>query len=93
MSKNNNNNNNPLTWKIVDFAVPVDHRVKSKEREKKDRYLNITRELRKPWNMKVTFILIIIGAHAKVTKRLINGMEDLEIKGQVETIQTTELLR
>ena len=35
------------TDKIVDFAVPADHRVKSKESEKKDKYLDFTRELKK----------------------------------------------
>ena len=30
--------------KIVDFAVPADHRVKLKECEKKDKYLDLTRE-------------------------------------------------
>ena len=35
------------TCKIVDFAVPADHRIKLKEREKKDKYLVLTRELKK----------------------------------------------
>ena len=29
------------------FAVPADHRVKIKESEKKDKYLNIAREIKK----------------------------------------------
>ena len=33
--------------KIVDFAVPVDHRIKLKECEKKDKYLDLARELKK----------------------------------------------
>ena len=37
--------------KIVDFAVPADHWIKLKECEK---YLNLARELKKLWNMKVT---------------------------------------
>ena len=43
--------------------------------------------------MKVTFIPIIISSLGIVTKGLINGLEDLEIRGQVETIQTTASLR
>ena len=43
--------------------------------------------------MKVTMIPIVIGALGTVTKRLIKGLEDLEITGQVETIQITTLLR
>ena len=35
------------TCKIVDFAVPADHRIKLKECEKKDKYLDFARELKK----------------------------------------------
>ena len=77
----------------MDFAVPADHRVKLKESEKKDKYLDLARELKKLWNMKMTFIPIIIGALGTVTKGLIKRLEDLEIRGRVETIQTSTLLR
>ena len=43
--------------------------------------------------MKVTFIPIVIGSLGTVTKGLIKGQEDLEIRGQLETIKTTALLR
>ena len=33
--------------KIVDFAVPANHRIKLKECEKKDKHLNLARELKK----------------------------------------------
>ena len=39
--------------KIADFAIRADHRVKLKESEKKDKYLDLARELKKLWNMKV----------------------------------------
>ena len=77
----------------MDFALLADPRVKLKESEKKNKYLDLTRELKKLWNMKVTIIPIIIGALVTVTKGLIKGLEDLEMKGQVETIETTALLR
>ena len=32
--------------KIVDFAVPADHRIKLKECEKRDKYLDLARELK-----------------------------------------------
>ena len=38
-------------------------------------------------------IPIVIGAFVTVTKGLLKGLEDLEIGGRVETIQTTALLR
>ena len=43
--------------------------------------------------MKVTIVPIMIGALGTVTKGLLKGLEDLEIGGRVETIQTTALLR
>ena len=35
------------TGKIVDFAVPADHKIKLKECEKKYKYLDLARELKK----------------------------------------------
>ena len=43
--------------------------------------------------MQVTIIPIVIGAFGRVTKGLLNGLEDLEVGGGVETIKTTALLR
>ena len=36
---------------------------------------------------------IIIAALVTVTKGLVKGLEDLEIRGRVETVQMTALLR
>ena len=63
----------------MDFAVSADHRIKLKESEKKDKYLE--RELKKLWNMKVTIIPIVIAAFGTVTKGLLKGLEDLEFGG------------
>ena len=38
-------------------------------------------------------IPIVIGALGTITKGLVRGLEDLVIRGQVETIQITALLR
>ena len=56
------------------------------ESEKKDKYLNLARELKKLWNIKATVIPIVIGAFGTVTKGLVKGLEDMEIRGWVETI-------
>ena len=79
--------------KIVDFDVTGEHRLNLKESEKKDKYLELARELKKLLNMKVTIVSIVIGALGTIIKRLLKGLEDLEIGGRVETIQTTALLR
>ena len=43
--------------------------------------------------MKVTIVPIVIGALGTVTKGLLKGLEDLEVGGRIETIQTTALMR
>ena len=85
--------NKKRTCKIVDFAVPADHRIKLKEREKKNKYLDLAREFKKLWKMKVTIIPIVIDAFGTVTKGLYKGLKDLEVRRRVETIQITALLR
>ena len=45
------------TYHRVDFTVLADHRIKEKEKERKDKYLNLARELKKLWNIKVTVVL------------------------------------
>ena len=86
-------NNNNRICKIVDFAVPADHRIKLKECEKKDKYLDLARELKKMWNMKDTIVPVGIGAFGTITKGLLKGLENFEVSGRVETIQITALLR
>ena len=78
-----NNKQQKRTCRTVDFAVLVDHRVKLKESKKKDKYLDFARKLKKLWSMKV--MVVAIGALGTVTKGLVKGQEDLEIRGWVET--------
>ena len=92
-TRRNNNLHKKRICKIVDFAIPADHRIKLKECEKKDMYLDLARELKKLWNMKVTIGAIVIGAFGTITKGLLKGLEDLEVGGWVDTIQTTALLK
>ena len=82
-----------ITFKIVDFDFPADHRIKLKECEKSDNYVDLARNLKKLWNMQVTITQIVIGAIGTVIKGLLKGLEDLEVGGRVETIQKTALLR
>ena len=63
------------TCKIVEFAIPADHRLKLKEGEKKDKYFDLALELKKPWIMKVALIPVVIGALGTVTNGLIKGLE------------------
>ena len=84
-------NKKKRTCKNVDFAVPADHRIKLNESEKKDKFLDLARELKNLWKMQVAIIPIVIRAFGTVTKGLLKGLEDLEVRSRVETIQTTTL--
>ena len=45
--KRKENGKKKRTCKSVDFAIPADHRIKLKESEKKNKYLDLARELNK----------------------------------------------
>ena len=60
--------------KIVDIAVPADHRINVKECEKRDKYLDLARKLKKLWNMKVMIVPMVIGAFGTITKGSLKGL-------------------
>ena len=74
-------------------SVSADHRVKMRESEKVNRYLDLARELKKLWNMRVTVIPIVIGALGMVPKCSEERLDELKFRGRIETIKTTALLR
>ena len=78
---------------IVNFANPDYHRVKTKEIEKRDKHLDLAKELKRPLNMKVMAIPIVTDTLGMVTKVLVKGLEELEVVGRAENIKTTALLR
>ena len=82
------------TWpcKIVIIIVMADHRVKLKESEQKDKYLDQSRKLKKLLNVKVTVISVVTGALNAVIKGLVHGQKEFEMSGQVKIIKTTALL-
>ena len=59
----------------------AEHREKSKK-AKRNKYLDLARELRKLWNMRVT--VLPIGALGRGRE-----VKELEIEGRIETIQIT----
>ena len=65
--------------------------VELKENKERDKYQDFARELKKLWNMKVTVIPTVVGVLGVVIKRLVQGLEDLEIRERVKAIQTTVL--
>ena len=80
------------TCRVVDFAVPADHRVKSKESEKDNTWTFPGKWKKKLGNMKVAVIPIVL-ALGTVNKGLVQGLKNLEIRGRIVTIQIMGLLR
>ena len=74
---------------MIEFAILADHRVKMKESKKIDKYLDLARELKRPWNMKVTVVPIIVGALGTV----LLWFEKKLAKVKFETILTKILLK
>ena len=74
----------------MDFAVPTYHRIELKQDEKKYKYQDLDREFKKTVEHECE---ILAGASSTVTKVLLKELEVMKINGQVETIQTTTLLR
>ena len=70
----------------MDFAIPAEHWVKLKEGKKRNKYLDLARELKKLWNMKVSMIPFVVGALGTIPRGLIKGLEDLETWRQVMNI-------
>ena len=70
--------------KIVDFAVPADHRQNWKNVKRRTITSTLLENWKKIWNMKVTIIPFVIDAFGTVTKRLLKRLRTWEL---VETTQ------
>ena len=77
------------TFQLVYIIASVDNKVKIKEKDKVDRYLNFARELKKLLDMKVK---VVVGELGTVTKCQETWLKGLEIRGRIETVQTPILL-
>ena len=77
----------------MDFTVPADHRVKLKESEKKNKYVDPARILKKIVEQESDDYTNYNWRSWYSRQSLVKGLKDLEITGRVETIQITALLR
>ena len=67
----------------------TDNKVKIKENEKGDSYLDLAGELKKLCNINVMVMPVVIGALGTVPKSFVRELEELEMGERAETIQTT----
>ena len=78
-----------MIW-ILPFQLTTEWKT---EKAKRDKHLNLARELRKLLNMRVTLLPIVIGTLGMTHKGLEREQELFEIRRWLESIQTTALLR
>ena len=85
-------NKKKRTCCIVDFAVPVDHRVKIKESKKGTNTKTLPENWESCWTWGWRWYQLRL-ALLEWSQSLEKGLEELEIRVWIETIQTTALLR
>ena len=77
---------------IVDFAIPYDTRVDDKEVEKIEKYLDLARELKKVWNIKVAVVLLVVGALGTLAKALDKRLKTIGIQTKIIELQKPVLI-
>ena len=84
MTRPCNNQQKKRIYRIVDFAVPANDRIKLEESEKGDKYLDFARELKN--TVEDERDSDTNSNWSKITKGIEEGQEDVEIIERVETI-------
>ena len=79
--------------KIIDIVVPVDVRVRVKERQKMKKYQDLKKEIGRLWKLKMVDIVpAVIGDRVSVTKEVYGWIEKLGITNNVALMQKNALL-
>jgi hypothetical protein len=78
---------------MKDVAIPADRNVVQREAEKRLKYNCLCIEIQRMWNLKCTFIPVIIGATRIVTRGLRKNLEAVPGKHSIDSLQKTAILR
>ena len=77
---------------IIDVAIPYDTRVDDKEVEKSEKHLDLARELKNVWNMKVAMFSLVVGAVVTPVEVLQKKLRDIGIETKITELQKTVLI-
>ena len=77
---------------IIDFAISCETRVDDKKVEKIEKYLDLVRELKKVWNMKVMVVPLVTGALGTPAKELEKRLRTISIETKITELQKTFLI-
>lgn len=74
---------NSITY-LIDIAIPGDHNIEKKYKEKMEKYAPLAEEIKRIWNQeKVIIIPLIIGATGTTPKTLTSHLQDLNIPSYI----------
>ena len=76
------NHQKKRTCRIVNFAVPADHRINWKHVKRRISTSTLLENWKKLWNIKVTIIIIVIGAFSTVEKGLLKYWMTLKLEDE-----------
>ena len=79
-------------WVIVDFAVPWDKNVWSKENEKIGKYAPLALEVRRLYGVATQVIPVVVGALGVVSRRLGGYLKELGIPDVLGGLQTSAIV-
>ena len=74
-------------WQKIDFTIPYDTRVDDKEVEKTEKYLDLAKELKRAWIMKVTVVLLVTGALDTAAEALEKKLNNIGIEKKITELQ------
>ena len=79
-------------WVIVDFSVPWDQNVESKEDEKVLNYSPLAKEIRKMHRVSTKIFPVVVGALGVVSSRLAGHLKDLKVLDILGGLQTSAII-
>ena len=79
-------------WTIVEFSVPLDHNIVTKQLWKVEKYQKLAAQFRKMHRIQTKVIPVVVGALGTIPERLPGYLKDLGIPDVVGGLQKTVLL-
>ena len=79
-------------WTLIDFSVPWDGNVKSKEDEKITKYAPLEAKIQESFHVQTESIPIIVGALGTIPSRLLGFLKAIGLPDVIGSLQTSALL-
>ena len=79
-------------WTLVEFSVPLDHNIVTKQQWKVEKYQKLVAQFRKMHRVRTKVIPIVVGAFGAIPERLPDYLKELGIPDMIGGLQKTALL-